>query len=146
MPELVASAYEDESLADRTGEEPCRGREELLIDPDASSVLICERDEGCRLTTSHRAHTTAHWSEFWGALLDALLDGSGPPPIEDRHRIRLLALLRPGTSILLLVAPSGGAARTVDALSHFEGRALCHRLADDLPGPWNAGSRDLGVS
>lgn len=138
MPELVTIAYEDETVADRAVEELQRCGEGLLVDPDASSVLVCERDGSCQLTTSRRAGATAHWSEFWGALLEDLLSGEGPGAIDVPFRNRLRALLRPGTSMLLLAAPSGGGRRALDALSHFEGRALSHRLADDLPEQWDA--------
>lgn len=129
MPELVAIAYEDETVADRAIEELHRC-DELLVDPDAASVLVCERDGTCRLTISRRAGATTHWTEFWGTLLEALLSDGGPEVIEAPFRARLLELLRPRTSILLLAAPDDGSARALAALSHFEGEALGHPLAD----------------
>ncbi|MBS1880649.1 MAG: DUF1269 domain-containing protein [Actinobacteria bacterium] len=128
MPELVAITFEDETGADRAAEELGRCREELLVDPDASAVLVCERDDSCRLTTRRRADATSQWCEFWGAMLDALPSSADPMAMELRFRKRLLAQLRPGSSALLLVAPDGGRERAVEALSHFGGRALSHRL------------------
>jgi uncharacterized membrane protein len=130
MTELVAIAYEDEDVADRAVEELERCGEELLVDADASAVLVCERDGTCRLTISRQAGAAGHWSEFWGSLLEALLgDDHAPGPIEPEFRRRLVRLLRPGTSILLLAVPDGGRGRALEALGHFDGRALGQRLA-----------------
>jgi len=136
MPELVAIAYEEEAAADRAVEEVGRCRDELLIDPDAAAVLVCERDGDCLLTISRRADTASHWSEFWGALHDALLSGAVPVGLGARFRSQLSTLLRPGTSALLLVAPNGGKERALEALSHFEGHAFSCDLAADLPTHW----------
>lgn len=144
MPELVAIAYEDETVANRAAEELDRCGGELLVDPDASSILVCERDGSCRLTTSRRADATSHWCEFWAALLDALLGDGGPVGLPSRFRHGLLALLPPGSSALLLVAPGDRRNRAVEALSHFGGRALSHRLARDLPGASSPRSGEVG--
>lgn len=125
MPGLVAIAYEDEDVAGLAAEELHRCGEELRLDPDASAVLVCERDGSCRLTISRQAGTQAHWSEFWGAFLEALLsDEDDPLAIDWPFRSLLLPLLRPGTSVLLLSMPGGGEGRALESLSHFGGRAL----------------------
>ncbi len=137
MPELVAIAYRDETVADRAAEELRRCCEELLIDPDASSVLVCERDGSYRLTTSRRSGAVAHWSKFWGVLLGAIQGSEDSATIELRFRSHLRALLRPGTSMLLLAAPCFGKQRAIDALSHFGGESLSCLLATDLPERWD---------
>lgn len=137
MPELVAIAYRDETVADQAIQELHRGCDELLMEPDASSVLICERDGSCRLTTSRRAGASAHWSKFWGVLLGALLGGDDAAAIDPLFRGQVRALLRPGTSMLLLAAPRVGKQRVLDALSHFGGEPLTCELAYDLPGRWD---------
>jgi|GEM_PF-4596518 len=71
MPELVAIAYEDETAADRAVEEVGRCAEELLIDPDATAVIVCERDGDCLLTISRRADT---------ATSRPTCPGTGRPP------------------------------------------------------------------
>jgi uncharacterized membrane protein len=129
MPELLAIAYEDETVADRAADELRRCAGELLVDPDASSVLICERDGTCRLTISRQAGAQAHWSEFWGTLLEGLLSDDDRGAIDALFRSRLLLLLRPGTSILLMAVPDDGEGQALEALSHFEGQALSQRLA-----------------
>jgi len=144
MPELVAIAYEDETVADRAVEEVHRCSEDILVDPDASSVLVCERDGACRRTISGRAGATTRRPEFWGALLEILLSDDAPIAIETPFQRRLLLLLRPGTSILLMAVPCESKELALDALSHFDGQALSQRLADDLPGRWTM--RDLGFA
>jgi len=144
MPELVAIAYEDETVADRAVEEVHRCGGDLLVDPDASSVLVCARDGACHLTISGRAGATTRWPEFWGTLLEVLLSDDAPAAIETPFQRRLLPRLRPGTSILLMAVPCDAKERVLEALSHFEGHALSHRLADDLPGRWTI--RDLGFA
>ncbi|MBS1676346.1 MAG: hypothetical protein JST08_03070 [Actinobacteria bacterium] len=125
MPELVAIAYDDETVADCAIEELRRCGEELGLDPDASAVLVCERDGTCRLTTSRHADAQARWAEFWGAFLEALLSQEDDPAaIDGRFRGRLLPMLRPGASVLLLSMPGGGEERVLRALSHFGGRSL----------------------
>jgi len=96
-------------------------------------VIVCERDGDCLLTISRRADTAFHWGEFWGALHDALLSGAQPIGAGARFQHQLRALLRPGTSALLLVAPDGGKERALAALSHFDGQAFSCHLAADLP-------------
>jgi len=136
MPELVAIAYTDGSAADQAADELRRGSDELHVEPDASSVLVCERDGSCLLTTSRHADATAQWSTFWGVLLGALLSSDTPAAVDARFRGRLQALLRPGTSVLLLAVPREAKVRVLEALSHFGGEALSCELADVAPGGW----------
>lgn len=128
MHELIAIAYRDETTADRAFDELQRSAERLRIDPDAASVLICERDGSCRLTTSRHGGATTHWSAFWGALLEALLDDGRPTAIDGGFRRRLRSLLVPGTSMLLVAAAPTGKHGVLDALSHFGGDAACCAL------------------
>lgn len=124
MHELIAIAYRDETTADRAFDELQRSAEWLRIDPDAASVLICERDGSCRLTTSRHGGATTHWSAFWGALLEALLDDGRPTAIDGDSRRRLRSLLVPGTSMLLVAAAPPAKRSVLDALSQFGGDAV----------------------
>lgn len=137
MPELVAIVYADESLADRAAQEMRRCGEDLLVDQDAFSVLVCERDGSCQLTTSRRPGAVAHWSKFWGVLLGAIQGGEESAALEVRFRSRLRALLRPGSSVLLLAVLRVGRQRLLNALSHFGGEAISCPLPVDLPQRWN---------
>ncbi len=121
MLELVAITYRDETVADRAIDELWRDAELLAIDPDAAAVLICERDGSCRLTTSRHGGATTHWSAFWGALLEALLEDGRPTTIDAEFRRRLRSLLWPGTSMLLVAAAPAGKRPVLDALSQFGG-------------------------
>ncbi|MBS1878980.1 MAG: DUF1269 domain-containing protein [Actinobacteria bacterium] len=134
MSDLVAISYEDETAAYRAGEELGRCCEELLVDPDASSVLVCGRDGSRLLTIGRRAGGTAHWSKFWGVLVGTLLGDEDSAVIDLTFRKQLRARLRPGTSVLLVATPGVDRHRVLVALSHFGGRAFSCRLADDLPG------------
>ncbi len=133
MPELVAIAYEDETVAARAIAELHRSSEELLIEPDASSVLVRERDGTCRLTTSCHRDLAPAWCAFWGALLGAILGDEASDAVEPRFRHRLLTALAPGSSVLMFAAPLLGKEPILDSLSHFGGEALSGRLADDFP-------------
>jgi uncharacterized membrane protein len=124
MPEIVAIAYQDQTVAERAAEELRRCGAGLLIDPDAFSVIVCQRDGGCQSTTNHQATATSQWSELWGALLDALLGDGESAAIDATSRERLRARLWPGSSALLLAVPRGGKQRALHALSHFDGQAL----------------------
>jgi uncharacterized membrane protein len=128
VPELVAIAYPDETLAERAARE-LRRCEQLLVDQDAASVLICERDGSFRLTTSGRDGESAEWSRFWGAVLGSLLSGEDPAGLGDPFRDHLRHLLRPGASVLLFAAPRPGWERALAALSHFGGEALASPLS-----------------
>jgi uncharacterized membrane protein len=137
VPELFAIAYEDESLAGRAAEELDRCAEELTIDPDAASVVICEHDGSCRLTTSRRPGATAHWSKFWGVLLGIILNGSEASEIDPRFRTALRGLLRPGTSVLLIAVAGPRRERLLEALRPFGGSVLSCALDAHVPEHWS---------
>ena len=69
MPDLIAIAYLEETIAARAEEELKRRADDLQIDPDAISVIVCERGGACQLTTSRHSGATANWSKFWGCSL-----------------------------------------------------------------------------
>ncbi|MBS1677047.1 MAG: hypothetical protein JST08_06650 [Actinobacteria bacterium] len=129
MPELFAIAYPDDSLAGRAAAEVERCAGELMIDPDAASVVICEHDGSCHLTTSRHPGATARWSEFWGGLLGVLLNAGEPSELDSRFRRTLRERLRPGTSVLLVAVSRLGRARMLEALRPFGGLVLSCDLA-----------------
>src|SRR5204862_1595678 len=69
MPELIAIAYAEETIAAQAAAELERRADDLPIDPDAIGVIVCERNGCWQLTTSRHPGATARWSKFWGALL-----------------------------------------------------------------------------
>lgn len=133
----MAIAYEDEILAGRAAAEVGRCAAELALDPDATSVAICERDGGVQLTTSRRSDATAHWSEFWGVLIDAVLNGDREADALGREfPARLRCALTPGTSVLLVAPTAGREEALFEALSPLDGERLSCALPSDLPRRW----------
>jgi uncharacterized membrane protein len=133
----MAITYEDEIRAGQAAEEIGRCADDLLIDPDATSVAICERDGSVRLTTSRRPGATAHWSKFWGVLLGAVMNGGeASDPLDDDFRARLRLALVPGSSVLLLAVASARRPAVLEVLSPLEGDEIACALADDLPHRW----------
>ena len=138
--QLVAIAYEDEILAGRAAEEVGRCAGDLAIDPDATSVAICERDASVRLTTRRRSGTTAHWSEFWGVLLDAVMNaGAEADALGRDFPARLRHALVPGTSVLLMALAEGREEAVLEVLSPLDGEHLACALPADLPRRWGVG-------
>lgn len=134
----MAITYEDEIRAGRAAEEIGRCAEALRIDPDASSVAICERDGSLRLTTSRRPGATAPWSKFWGALLGAVMrGGEGAELLAGDFPARLRRALVPGSSVLLLAVPASREAAVLDALSPLDGEEIACTLPADLPRRWD---------
>jgi uncharacterized membrane protein len=138
MRRLMAITYEDEIRGGRAAEEIGRCAESLLIDPDATSVAICERDGSLRLTTSRRPDATAPWSKFWGTLLGAVMHGGeAAEPLADDFPARLRLALVPGSSVLLLAVPASREPAVLDALSPLDGEEIACTLPADLPRRWD---------
>lgn len=129
----MAITYEDATRAGRAAEEIDRCAAELLIDPDATAVAICERDGSLQLTTSRRPGATAHWSGFWGVVLAAVMDGDGGAGLlgED-FPARLRLALVPGASALLLAVAASRRPLVLEVLSPLAGAEIACPLPDDL--------------
>lgn len=133
----MAITYEDEIRAGRAAEEIDRCAEELLIDPDATSVAICGRDGCVELTTSRRPGAIAQWSKFWGVLLGAVMNaGAEAELLDGAFLARLRAALMPQTSVLLLAVSASREAAVLKMLSPLDGAELACSLPDDLPRRW----------
>lgn len=142
MPQLIAIAYGDETLAGRAAEEVARCVEELPIEPDATSVVICERDASVRLTTSRRPGATASWSRFWSLLVDVVTNGDpGAAALDRDFSAQLRAALRPGTSALLIATSCKET--VLEALSPFGGQPIACALPGDLPSRWGVAGLTL---
>jgi uncharacterized membrane protein len=129
---LMAITYEDEIGAGKAAEEIGRCAEELLIDPDATSVAICERDGRLNLTTSRRPGATAYWSKFWGVLMGAVMNGGGADGLDADFAARLRRALVPGTSALLLAVATSRRPAVLEVLSPLGGAEITCPLPDDL--------------
>ena len=137
MRRLMAITYMDEIRAGRAAEEIGRCAEELLIDPDATSVAICGRDGCVELTTSRRPGATAQWSKFWGVLLGAVMNaGAEAEALDAEFLARLRAALVPRSSVLLLAVSASREAAVLKVLSPLDGVELACSLPADLPRQW----------
>jgi uncharacterized membrane protein len=137
MPDLVAIAYPEETVAGQAAAELDRRADDLSLDPDAIGVIVCERDESCQLITSLQRGGTAGWSKFWGMLLGAVMgevEISGFDPV---FRERVRGMLSPGTSALFAVVGGVRPERAVEALSQYGGTALeCPLARDEMAELW----------
>jgi uncharacterized membrane protein len=132
MPDLIAIAYGDETIAGQAAEELERRADELSIDPDAVGVVVFERDGGsCQLTTSRHPGATAAWSKFWGALLGVAMGECEMSGIDLSFREQVKGMLKPGTSVLFIVVGRVSPERAIEALSQYGGTALKCSLAKD---------------
>lgn len=144
MPDLIAIAYAEETIAGQAAEELQRRGDDLRIDPDAISVIVCERDGSYQLTTSRHPGPTRHpgataaWSKFWGVLLGVVMGEVQMSGIAPSFRDRIRGMLTPATSILFVVVGRSRPERVVKALSQYGGTALkCSLVRDDMAELWD---------
>ena len=141
MPELLAIAYTEETLAGQAASELERCAAELPIDPDAVGVIACERSGSCQLMTSCHPGATAAWSKFWGALIGVVMNEAEPSEIDSDFRRRVRVALKPGTSVLFVAVGGGVRVEVLEAVSHYGGEsfscALCAEATAVLLGTPN---------
>src|ERR1700709_223789 len=83
VPELIAITYPAETLAGQAAAELGRVAAEILLDPDAVAVIICERDGSSQLIGSRHPGTPAGWSRFWGIFFGDLANGGRMSEIDE---------------------------------------------------------------
>jgi uncharacterized membrane protein len=138
MPDLIVIAYPDETIAGQAAEELER-RVDLLIDPDAIGVIVCERDGSYQLTTSRHPGATAAWCKFWGALLGVVTGEVAMSGIDPGFWEQIRAMLQPATSILFVAVGRSRPERAVEALSQYGGAVLnCSLGGADMAELWGA--------
>ena len=131
MPDLIAIAYDEETVAGQAAEELERRADDLRIDPDAIGVIVCERDGSCQLTTSRHPGATAAWSKFWGVLLGAVMGDASVSGIDSAFQSRIKKMLTPGTSLLFVAVDRARPKRATEALSQYGGSGLKCSIAND---------------
>ena len=131
MPDLIAIKYAEEPTASQAAEELERRGDDLLIDPDAIGVIVCERDGSCQLMTSRHPGAKVGWSKFWGVLLGAVTGGVRMSGIDSEFRDRVHDMLTPGSSVLFIVVAKGPPERAIEAVSQYGGTWLKCPLAAD---------------
>jgi uncharacterized membrane protein len=139
MPDLIAIAYAEETIAGQAAEELERRADDLPLDPDAIGVIVCERDGSYQLAASHHPGATAAWSKFWGVLFGVLMGEIESTAIDSDFRDQVKSLLKPGTSMLFIAAERVSPETATEALSQYGGTALmCSLAKDGVAGLWDA--------
>ena len=149
MADLIAIGYDDETTAARAAEEVARLSQELIIQPDAVAVIVCDREGKYRVTTNHHAvGGGATWGMFWGLLfgvlffipvfgmavgagLGALFGKLEKTGIDKQFRDQVRDMLKPGTSALFIVVEKVTPDKAVDALSEYGGTVLKSSLSKE---------------
>jgi uncharacterized membrane protein len=149
MAELIAIGYPDETTGSLAAEEVKRLSQDLIIEPDAVAVIVCDKEGKYHVHTSHHAvggGTT--WGMFWGLLfgllffvpvfgmavgagLGALFGKIEKTGINKEFQEQVRDMLQPGTSALFLVVEKVTPDKAVDALSQYGGTVLKSSLSKD---------------
>src|SRR5215212_8807003 len=134
MAELIAIGYDDETTAAAAAEEVGVLSRELIIEPDAVAVIVCDADGRYNVTTSH--HPVAAGSSygmFWGLLfgvlffvpvfgmavgagLGALLGKVEKTGIDKEFQDQVRDMIQPGTSALFLIVERATPDKAVEAM------------------------------
>ena len=73
MADLIAIGYGDEETAAKAADEARRLAADLIIQPDAIAVIVCNKDGKYQVTTSHHpVGAGASYGMFWGMLFGLL--------------------------------------------------------------------------
>ncbi len=108
MSDLIAIGYPEETTAAKAAEAARELTGDLVPEPDAIATLVCDKEGGVRVDTSH---------DPVGAGLD------------ESFREHVRELLQPGTSALVLVVEALKSDRLPEALSHYGGTVLKSSLS-----------------
>ncbi|HEX7279302.1 MAG TPA: DUF1269 domain-containing protein [Solirubrobacterales bacterium] len=137
MPELIAIAYTEETVAAQAAAELDRCAAEISLDPDATGVIVAERNGNHQLLTSRHPGATAAWSRFWGVAFGALMNESEPSELDLSFRQQVKGLLRPGSSVLLVAVRRVPPRTVLAAVSQYRGKPLtCPLGAEATAGLW----------
>jgi uncharacterized membrane protein len=137
MPELIAFAYAEETVAGQAADELERRADELAIDLDAIGLIVRERNGSYQLAASHHAGATAAWSRFWGVLFGVLTGETETTAIDVEFRRQIRNLLKPGTSMLLVALERVSPEMLAQAVSQYGGTSLtCPLSADGTSELW----------
>jgi uncharacterized membrane protein len=147
--DLIALGYDDETTAEAAAEEVRRLAEDLIIQPDAMAVIVCDKEGEYHVHTNHHlVGGGATWGMFWGLLFGMLffvpvfgmaigaglgavfgkIEKSG---IDAQFQQQVRDMLRPGTSALFLIVEKVTPDKAVAALSKFGGTVLKSSLSND---------------
>jgi uncharacterized membrane protein len=148
MADLIAIGYGDEETAGKAAEEARRLAADLIIQPDAIAVIVCNKDGKYQVTTSHHpVGAGASYGMFWGMLfgllffvpvfgmaigagLGALMGKIEKTGIDRQFQEQVRDMLKPGTSALFLVVEKVTPDKAVAALSQYGGTVLKSSLSE----------------
>lgn len=138
MPELIAIAYTEETIAAQAAAELGRCAAEIPLDPDAIGVIVAEKNGNHQLLTSRHPEATAAWSRFWGVVFDVVMNEAEPSGLDLSFRQRVKGLLGPGSSALLVAVRRVSRETVLTAVSQYGGKPLtCPLGADVTAGLWS---------
>lgn len=132
MPELIAIAYTEETVAAQAAAELDRCAAEIPLDPDAIGVIVAEKNGNHQLLTSRHPGATAAWSRFWGVIFGVVMNEEEPSGLDLSFRQQVKGLLRPGSSVLLVVARRAPGKTALAAVSQYGGKPLTCTLDADV--------------
>lgn len=137
MPELIAIAYPEETVAAQAAAELDRCAAEIPLDPDAIGVIVAEKNGNHQLLTSRHPGATAAWSRFWGVIFSVVMNEAEPSELDLSFRQQVKGWLRPGSSLLLVAVRRVSQETVLAAVSQYGGRPLaCPLGADATTGLW----------
>ena len=137
MPELIAIAYTEETIAAQAAAELERCAAEIPLDPDAIGVIVAEKNGNHQLLTSRHPGATTAWSRFWGVIFGVVMNEAEPSGLNLGFRQQVKGLLRPGSSVLLVAVRRVPRETVVAAVSQYGGKPLtCPLGAEVTAGLW----------
>jgi uncharacterized membrane protein len=149
MADLIAIGYPDMTTAAQAEQEVQRLAKDLIIQPDAVAVIVCDPEGKYKVTTNHHMVAGgAVWGMFWGLLfgvlffvpvfglavgagLGALLGKIGESGIDAQFQDQVRDMLKPGTSALFLVVEKVTPDKAVEALRPYGGTVLKSSLSKE---------------
>lgn len=140
------------TTAAQAEEEVQRLAKDLIIQPDAVAVIVCDPEGKYKVTTNHHmVGGGAVWGMSWrllfgalsfvpvfglavGAGLGALFGKIGEAGIDAEFQDQVRDMLKPGTSALFLVVEKVTPGKAVEALSAYGGTVLKSSLSKETEG------------
>jgi len=147
MADLIAIGYPDMHTAALAEQEVQRLAKDLIIQPDAVAVIVCDPEGKYKVTTNHHmVGGGAVWGMFWGLLFGilffipvfgmavgagfgALFGKIGESGIDKQFQEQVRDMLKPGTSALFMVVEKVTPDKAVAALSQYGGTVLKSSLS-----------------
>src|SRR4051812_43438151 len=149
MSTLIAIGYPDETTATQAGDVVEQLAKDLIIEPDAITVIRRDREGKFHVTTNHHAvGGGATWGMFWGLLfgllffipflgmavgagLGALMGKMAKGAIDKEFQSQVRDMLAPGTSALFLVVEQVTTDKAVEGLARYGGTVLKSSLSKE---------------